>query len=1652
MSIRKIDKPFAGERVVGLSPENATEAAQDWLRRPNLFPGRALTAAALAQRQAWQAGHVAMRGQDWLPGVIEGLQVSVSPVATGTGFATTRLLVSRGRGLAVSGEDVVLMRDMECLLSDVPVVAPAGFFSNGSGVGDATATGELREREVGDTLGALKPAALATLPAFGVLVLEPALSDVSGFDPLDPCDRCACEGTDDSAAFEDWRIADAVRLVWYLWPCEWRSLPTALPAAQHRNALATTIFAAEEALANDPDTGLPGMLPWEAAGVPIALVALDKAAQSVLWMDRASVVRRGGVARDARLQLAGNAALVSNSRLPALWQARIEQFAEQVAANGEPAPAPGVLAQQFGGKLPPVGLLPASALDPAKLSSGFFPSNFDIDAVPVPIEQLDLSVRDCAGLAALDVHANESVRVMVPVPLQSWEPRLLKKDVVDPEFQRTIDRYVLNRAREIGARQGLRNKIAMLEHARDGKMHPVEDWKLDPLAIEPETLSPWGAPPPGGGHRSQLAAGAHQHFFDGATEKLTPAKDEYLFAWVYIDPENPPRTIMLQWHGEGNWEHRAYWGENLIGWGTDGTVSRQRVGDLPLAGAWQMIKVPALKVGLEEKAIDGMAFTLFDGRAAWGLTGARTAAVWRKWFCNFLPLGANVQGNERWELLSANDLWAPLEAYGGVEPSLPEVVSQAEDGGGIPIGGGSATQARAVPSMGIAVNYTQSNTWRGHIINWGKTPPVYNKPAVGVDGDTLGMWVYLDELTPPKSLWVALMYQCDNGLGMMTAYWGENHGKELIETTPGWKTLVDQSVRAGALPMSGKWTQLEFPALSFIRYNDKDHTVLNGNAKLIALLVMAKDGALACSDVQQTPAAGGAAKVLWPQSLDADRQPVPAFTTWPALNAGVAVQNNLGWLTPTPASRIGTVRAYTGLINDPRIRRLSPHEQSQVLLRGLSGFSDYLRRRIDRADDITDFGFAHMQVDIHRIRQLTMSTSDASRLAISPALAAIAKSDSAFVVQSQIREYLDGIKAAAPAKVGLASPTPAPVPAPAPAPALKLSIAATSVSNLKLNTTARLIAVPRAAPQIVYSNPVVGVSEVRTTAIADRLRQPPSPEARDYALANRHRTISSLLSLLQEFLAEDSDTVPAMLDNFTLKGLASDPFLQGKASRLLTDFMVSGAIDQTLLAEVLKPPSLPVHPASSADSVDEQVYFTQAISLSDLTIAILRQLEARINIYHEALDACEDAIGTLDGQISGMRDRLNVTGDALAESRHDVSVARALLAEEEARIAAINERRAKVLAEEVKFIAYVRPRETDNLLATPTHSIDPGLLEAPVPACLREHPDVPEELIGMLRVVREAPANWFVRAPQILQKLDRVEHLVRLIDGSRARAVAGLAQPVLPAASAGRFAQSITRVATRQVEALAPRVTALHALDVSQFASITWQGIRAQAEQVVSFADLAEGQHGRSEISREAARELDNIRSIVACLHAEFSGIKPVLRLEWAETLSEFDAAPNLRNLASLPRWTEIDYVDRRQMQAYVDWLFTQIEPGQPQAVALINDVVRMCLLLASHAPIDRIIAGRMARPVTGVAIGTRIPLAALDASKMRVGMTALLYRGDALLARATVEDVGQLEISAHVVHTATARVDLGDDVRVHFDNNASVSISASASRSVFAH
>ena len=131
-------------------------------------------------------------------------------------------------------------------------------------------------------------------------------------------------------------------------------------------------------------------------------------------------------------------------------------------------------------------------------------------------------------------------------------------------------------------------------------------------------------PPPFYGvraHQSNLAPGIHYHYFAEAAETLTVGPGDTLIAHVFLDPANPPRELMLEWFDGASWRHAAYWGENLIPWGDNGTASQQPMGALPGAGQWVRLEVPAGLLDLEGATLKGMSFLLVDGRATWDYAG-----------------------------------------------------------------------------------------------------------------------------------------------------------------------------------------------------------------------------------------------------------------------------------------------------------------------------------------------------------------------------------------------------------------------------------------------------------------------------------------------------------------------------------------------------------------------------------------------------------------------------------------------------------------------------------------------------------------------------------------------------------------------------------------------------------------------------------------------------------------------------------------------------------------------------------------------------------------------------------------------------------------------------------------------------------------------
>ncbi|MCE9556944.1 MAG: PSD1 and planctomycete cytochrome C domain-containing protein, partial [Planctomycetes bacterium] len=195
----------------------------------------------------------------------------------------------------------------------------------------------------------------------------------------------------------------------------------------------------------------------------------------------------------------------------------------------------------------------------------------------------------------------------------------------------------------------LRSQLVYHDPGSQVQRTPVDEIWIDddlPPGVRPYGDSPWkfitaSEGPVFKGKRASVreAKGLSQHFINEAEKPLVVGQGDLLISYVYFDPANLPKQIMLQWNdGGGEWEHRAYWGVNHTPWGVEGTPSRVRMGPLPKAGEWVRLEVKAEDVGFKPgSVIRGWAFSQFGGKVYWDAAGLRrgssaaqySLAAWR---------------------------------------------------------------------------------------------------------------------------------------------------------------------------------------------------------------------------------------------------------------------------------------------------------------------------------------------------------------------------------------------------------------------------------------------------------------------------------------------------------------------------------------------------------------------------------------------------------------------------------------------------------------------------------------------------------------------------------------------------------------------------------------------------------------------------------------------------------------------------------------------------------------------------------------------------------------------------------------------------------------------------------------------------------------
>ena len=793
-------------------------------------------------------------------------------------------------------------------------------------------------------------------------------------------------------------------------------------------------------------------------------------------------------------------------------------------------------------------------------------------------------------------------------------------------------------------------------------------------------------------------------------------------------------------------------------------------------------------------------------------------------------------------------------------------------------------------------------------------------------------------------------------------------------------------------------------------------------------------------------AADAAAEAPWPWSADAVELPViegltddgtrRIFTEIDNLYVGAA--NNRANIELHVAQKTGTTTTPLPIALD----------------RGVVRLIEALDRKGRAANDQVEFGFLRSRVDLYRLRARLLGEQEANRLLTSPGIAQLVqRSETSFATETELTDFLGSprivaahvpstgatvraAKTAALASSARASvarsaslfltskPVPVVVARPPESRPFLGEIPADKAPRSDLASIvdrSLAVFVPGASQPIPAAQPAPAPSEstvagassfnisVNSTTLGERLKDAPAVDTWSAAVTGKASNVLASASALRDLQMPVGD-LPVF-------GFKAGNAAVGDVTGLL------GA-DRTNLKAVED---------DDTGFKNEADYFKVSVDAIDNGIRFFRGVETLVEEYRALRLAAEAVQVRLVALLQRCVDAIAALERQLGEVRHDLGVARALLEEERARVDAIVTHRRGVLRERVRFLAYRRPRLANRLDDLPVRTVEASITTSPVPACLDAH-DIAPDILRMTHAMRDLPARHFVHFAQTLGAInDRLE-LLDLVRSAATRPLL-LAEtdadddpaPTKPALAIKTLKASMTERARMHT---AQRL----AIDVRAAGTAAHSGLLQVAFEHVAVSDLLLGRR-----TLATSGELDDIARVAACLVSSAQRVDPALRLTWAMALSEFDQAPSLRNLANLPRFGApdlgLEFGDWRAMQQLVDWLFSRIDATSLEAESMMNDLVRIALLLASHAPVKNLIPARLAMPVRPVP-GIRVELAVDAIAAVRLGMNVSLAAADGTpQATAVVRDIAPGRVSAEVVTSqpAPALLDTAAVVHLYF-------------------
>ena len=322
-----------------------------------------------------------------------------------------------------------------------------------------------------------------------------------------------------------------------------------------------------------------------------------------------------------------------------------------------------------------------------------------------------------------------------------------------------------------------------------------------------------------------LAAARQAAVPDGVLRRYEVESKAYLSQWVYMPPGPYPRSVVLELDdgirpAPAGWNHRVYW---MQPYWTAPRPAFRAYGMFP-QGKWHEIRVPLSVLGINQTPLVGISFSQQgQPRLLWD----RSAIVYggqEEVFLEDAPPEGAVTGGT-WE-------WVDSPVRSGKKAHRDGVAAERRDG----------------------VNRWVTDFKHPVVLHVGPPP----------DGPYISQWVYLDPLTPPKSISLGL----HDGLSWRGhAIWGAKtvHGRYMGPLPPAgaWQEL--------RLPL--EWTPLAAEPVAGICFAQQDGHVLWDRTALVA---GGRERAIVEGQLPARPAGGQVeAWAPWADRFHGDARPVP---------------------------------------------------------------------------------------------------------------------------------------------------------------------------------------------------------------------------------------------------------------------------------------------------------------------------------------------------------------------------------------------------------------------------------------------------------------------------------------------------------------------------------------------------------------------------------------------------------------------------------------------------------------------------------------------------------------------------------------------------------------------------------------------------------